>query len=251
MRRIYILDIFRGLSLIFVIFFHASVYNFANIHKLDFSHPPLIVVLISFLMLWGGIFIIYSTFINVNMFYMRVEKDEKKNSVKFLIVGSILYIILHFLLTLVLGRWNVDFIHNQSHMPLLAGSLREMKLIFPDISKYFEGSSISTIAINLIFVSLIINRLVKNQDKKNEIRNYLLVCLFGVFIMLISFVRIFLNPYTQIFIEQQHYIPAIIFSFFIANPYPIFPYLAYGLFGAILGVMFFKKKYSLIKRNFI
>jgi len=35
-KRIDSLDFLRGISLILVVFFHTSVYNFANIHKIDF-----------------------------------------------------------------------------------------------------------------------------------------------------------------------------------------------------------------------
>ena len=59
-KRYESLDILRGIAIILIVFFHTSVYNFANIHKIDFSNPPISVVLISFLVLWGGLLIFYS-----------------------------------------------------------------------------------------------------------------------------------------------------------------------------------------------
>jgi uncharacterized membrane protein len=53
-KRIESLDVLRGLALMFIILFHSAIYNYANINKLDFSNPPIIVVLMSFMALWGG-----------------------------------------------------------------------------------------------------------------------------------------------------------------------------------------------------
>jgi len=58
-KRIDSLDYLRGISLILVVFFHTSVYSFVNIDKIDFNNPPIIVVMISFLVLWGGLLIFY------------------------------------------------------------------------------------------------------------------------------------------------------------------------------------------------
>lgn len=41
-KRIDSLDYLRGISLILVVFFHTSVYNFVNIDKIDFNNPPII-----------------------------------------------------------------------------------------------------------------------------------------------------------------------------------------------------------------
>ena len=73
-KRLESLDILRGLALMFVIFFHSSIYNFANIHKIDFSNPPILIVLMSFMALWGGIFIIYSAVINTVMILRRIKR---------------------------------------------------------------------------------------------------------------------------------------------------------------------------------
>ncbi len=77
-KRIDSLDFLRGISLILVVFFHTSVYNYANIHKIDFNNPPIIVVLISFLVLWGGLLIFYSGIVNAIMFSGRIEEVKHK-----------------------------------------------------------------------------------------------------------------------------------------------------------------------------
>jgi len=85
-KRINSLDFLRGISIILIIFFHTSIYNYANIHKIDFNNPPIIVVVMSFLVLWGGLIIFYSGIINAIMLSGRIEKSSNLQHTKFLFI---------------------------------------------------------------------------------------------------------------------------------------------------------------------
>ncbi len=250
-KRIDSLDFLRGISLILVIFFHASVYNFANIHKIDFSNPPIIVVLISFLVLWGGLLIFYSGIVNTIMLSGRIEKLGNLKHAKFLFFAGGIYIIIHYILNIFLGRWNIDFINNQPDMTVVASSIRNMHLTFPQITKFFEGSSISTIGLNLIIITLLLFFLMRNKGFEKEKRNYWVLGTSGFVIMLFSFTRIYLYGIVDKSIQAKNYLLATLLGFTIANPYPLLPYLAYGLFASIIGLMIYKKRKNLIKKIII
>lgn len=69
--------------------------------------------------------------------------------------------------------------------------------------------------------------------------------------MVFSFVRV---PLFHLFIqalEHKNYLTATFFSFTIANPYPLLPYLAYGLFGIMIGMMTYFERHKLLKVVFI
>jgi peptidoglycan/LPS O-acetylase OafA/YrhL len=250
-KRIESLDFLRGISLILVVFFHTSVYNYANIHKIDFNNPPIIVVLISFLVLWGGLLIFYSGIVNTIMFSERIEKLGNLKHANFLFIAGGIYIIIHYILNIFLGRWNVDFINNQPDMTVAAGSIRNMQLTFPGIAKFFEGSSISTIGLNLIIIASLLLFLLRNKGFEKEKRNYWVLGASGFIIMLLSFTRIYLYSALGQSLQAKNYLLATMLSFSIANPYPLLPYLAYGLFASILGLMMYKKRKNLIKKVFI
>jgi len=250
-KRIDSLDFFRGISLILVVFFHTSVYNYANIHKIDFNNPPIIVVLISFLVLWGGLLIFYSGIVNTIMFSRRIEELSNLTHANFLFIAGSIYLIIHYILNIFLGRWNIDFINNQPDMTIMASSIRNMQLTFPHITKFFEGSSLSTIGLNLIIVTLLLLFLLRNKGFEKEKRNYWVLGILGFSIMIFSFTRIYLYDIVGQSIQAKNYLLAIILSFTIANPYPLFPYLAYGLFASIIGLMIYKKRKSLIKKVII
>jgi len=250
-ERIDSLDFLRGISLILVVFFHTSVYNYANIHKVDFNNPPIIVVIISFLVLWGGLLIFYSGIVNTIMFSRRIEKSGNLKHANFLFIAGVIYMIIHYILNIFLGRWNVDFINNQPDMTVVASSIRNMQLTFPRITKFFEGSSISTIGLNLIIVTSLLFFLLRNKRFENEKRNYWVLGILGFIIMLFSFTRIYLYGIVEQSIQAKNYLLATMLSFTIANPYPLFPYLAYGLFASIIGIMIYKKRKNLIKKVII
>lgn len=246
-KRIESLDILRGVALMFIILFHSSIFNYANIHKIDFSNPPIIVVLMSFMALWGGIFIIYSMVANTIMLTIRSQKVANFKIFFYSIIAGIIYIFFHYVINIFLGRWNNDFVNNKPDMTAIASSLRNMHLTFPHLTKFFEGSSLSAIALNLILLSFVLFLLLRENGLVKEKRNYLILGISGILIMVLSFVRV---PIFHLFmqaLEMKRYLLAIFFSFTIANPYPLLPYLAYGIFGAMIGMMICQGRNRLLK----
>lgn len=245
--RIGSLETLRGWAIICIIFFHTSIYNFANIHKLDFSNPPLIVVVMSFLALWGGIFIIYSSFINTYLSIKRTKTSTTKRVTKYLIIGSLIYLLLHVLLSIIFGRWSIDFESNQPNMTALAASIRSGEIRFPHYSKIFEGSSLLTLAVNLFIISLILRYLLQPKRESYFYRNLIIIGLVAMIIMIFSFVRVDLYPMIESY--SQYYFTGIglFFSIFFANPYPIIPYLAYSLFALIFAGLYIKDKKRQLK----
>lgn len=246
-KRFGSLDFLRGFALISVIFFHTSVYNYANIHKIDFSNPPIAVVLISFLVLWGGLLIFYSGVVNSFMLSKRTDKEFAFVHTKHLLYAGGLLIVFHFLLNIIFGRWSNDFVNNQPDMTFVANSIRSMQFSLPHLTKYFEGSSLSTIAFNLIIVSLIVYFLLRDNGIKKVGRNQLILGGLGFIIMLLSFVRVYVYKWLPSAIESKNYALALLFSFTIANPYPLLPYLAYGMFGVMIGLMIYLRRNDLLK----
>jgi hypothetical protein len=227
------------------------VYNFANIHKIDFSNPPILIVLISFLILWGGLIILYSGFANTLMLAGRLGGPREFRPFGFLIISGLIYILVHYLLVLIFGRWSVDFMNNQPNLTAIASTIRFGSLSLPETSKLFEGTSLSTIALNLIVITLINFALLKKGGIDKENRNYLILLCGGSLIMVFSYFRINLFSMFQDAITDGKAGWAIAGSFFLANPYPLIPYLAYGLFGSAAALMFYKGQRKLIGRFMI
>ena len=132
----------------------------------------------------------------------------------------------------------MDFVNNRPDLTAVASSIRSGALSFPHVAKLFEGSSLSTIGINLIVLSAVLYLLFRNGGINKEKRNYWILGASGVFIMLISFTRVHLYPMFD---------TSIITSFLLANPYPLLPYLSYGLIASMFGLMLYFNRKDLLK----
>jgi uncharacterized membrane protein len=250
-KRIESLDVLRGMALMFIILFHSSIYNYANINKIDFSNPPIIVVLMSFMALWGGIFFIYSLVVNTIILMGRSQVTVSFKTFFYPVIAGIIYLLFHYILNIFLGRWSLDFVNNKPDLTAVASSLRNIHISLPHFTKLFEGSSLSAIALNLIIMSLVLFLLLRRNGVTKEKRNYLILGISGVLIMFFSLIRV---PAFHLFteaIEMKKYFSATFFSFLLANPYPLLPYLAYGIFGTMMGMMIYKRRNKLMKIIFI
>jgi len=246
MKRIESFDFLRGILMIFIIFFHAAVYNYANINKIDFTNPPIIVVIISFLTLWGGMIIFYSGMINT----ITILRRNELKYTKFLFYSGLIYLIINYILNIFLGRWANDFVNNKPNMTLIANIIRNSQFVFPPITKWFEGSSLLIIGLNLIILSFILYFFL-HKKTRNYTRQYWILGISGFVIMILSFVRVYLYPLIDSAVQSKNYLLAVILSYTFANPYPIFPYLAYGLFASMMGIMLFQERKDLIKKIMI
>jgi len=232
--------------MMFVVLFHAAIYNFANIHRIDLGNPPLLIVLMSFMALWGGVFIVYSMVVNARMLAVRLEDGGGPQPVRHLAYACLAYLGLHYPLNIFLGRWNVDFINNRPVMTFVASALRQTGQGLPPISELFEGSSLATIGLNLLIVSLLLYKLL--SGRRDARRSYWVLGSLGVAVMLFSFVRV--SAY-GVFMEAQasgNHLLSLAGSFLVANPYPLLPYLGYGLLGALVGLLIHDRRPDLLKR---
>lgn len=230
-----------------IIFFHTSVYNYANIHQIDFSHPPLLIVIISFMTLWGGIMILISGFINTLKLSERMENTGSFRPAGYLLIAGVLFLAVHFLLVVFMGRWSVDFVNNQPNMTAVAASMRAGSIKFPEPSVFYDGSSLSTIALNLIILALVNYLLLCNGGIRKETRNYTILLATGTVIILGSVIRIKLYPAFESAIAEKRILAALITTPLISNPYPLIPYLAYGFFGSAIAMMYYNHRKSLLK----
>ncbi len=188
--------------------------------------------------LWGGVFIIYSSFINAYKSYSNVHDGEIREQQRFLRISALVYIFIHFALVLVFGRWANDFVHNKPDMTLIAASIRNGSLIMPSIKKLFDGSSVLTIAMNLLLLSFLIPAIYKIKKNQGVRKIVLLLLISGMLIMVLSFVRVTLHPMMDPTESSQNFMITFLFTLFLANPYPLTPYIAYGLFGIVFGILY-------------
>ena len=90
---------------------------------------------------------------------------------------------------------------------------------------------------NLIILSLLLFLIFRKGSMDRTGHFYWIAGLTATSIMLLSFVRVYLFPFFAGQTESGNYLTGILLSFLLANPYPLLPYLAYGIFGVMIGLM--------------
>src|SRR5574337_893415 len=106
MKRVYSLDILRGIAIGYLVFVHGALYNYSQIDSVDISRIPWPLIIVGILGLWGGVFMVYSLVVNSRMLLKRGgDKAMNLRLVLPLIFGGLAYIfIVGTLQTLIFGR---------------------------------------------------------------------------------------------------------------------------------------------------
>lgn len=247
-KRLEIFDVFRGFATMVLIIFHSTIYSYVNTETFDFSNSSRLVVMIGFMALWGGIFIVISMVVNAIMLLRRSESGAQTRYFLHLFLSGFLYLGVHYVLIIFLGRWSNDFASQRPNMTMVAASLRHLRLTFPSPIKFFDSSSLSSIALNLMVMSFVLFLLFRKGGFRKVSRNLWILGISGTVILLLSVSRVYLYPFFEHARANLDFLPAFLLGLILAHPYPLMAYLSYGLFGAMIGMLIFHNNMSLLRR---
>jgi hypothetical protein len=239
-QRIESLDLLRGGAMMVTILFHSSIYNYPNVSNIIIGKPSFVVKLMGVVALWGGIFIILSMVINTIMLLRRNCDEYRMDHFKSLLIAGIVYFFCHYALIYLIGRWSNDLGKNQPNLTIVASSLRNLRFTLPPVEKLFDSSSMSAIASNLIVMTLVLLLLLRKLDKDNLTRMAIFLGMVGLLILSISFIRVPLFTIFQQAKESHNFLVGIPLGFALSHPYPLLPYLSYGFFGSMIGILIFQ-----------
>jgi len=236
MKRYPSLDLLRGIGILGVIYLHSIVFYFGDFRNIDFEHPPLIVAVVAILVLMGGIFGVISGAANTIMVNFRLEGKVKGKAFRHIISVGFFLLIMHYIYNVFMGPHTHDFETFHHSYSMIALTIRNGAITFPEMKKFFEGSALSMLSWNLIFLGIILYFLFRDDGIKKMRRNKIILGIMGTVIVPLSLVRIYLYPLVDSSLANHNYALSTLLSYFIAKPYPLLPYLAFGLFGSLLGL---------------
>jgi len=244
MRRIASLDVVRGVGILGVIYLHSVVFYYGDFMSIDFDNPPLVIAVIAIMVLMGGIFGVVSGAANTYMARGRSAAGRRKQGCLHLVHAGVFLLAAHYLYNVFLGPHTHNFETGEHSYSLVALSIRNGGLTLPGIERLFEGSALSMLGWNLILLGLILSILFRDNGIRTMRRNRLILGVGGAAVVAVSVVRIYLLPMVESSIESGRYGLATVLSFFVAKPYPLLPYLAFALFGAVLALSWMESRGS-------
>ncbi|MHA1612189.1 MAG: acyltransferase family protein, partial [Promethearchaeota archaeon] len=237
-------DIIRGLGIMAMVFLHAAVFHYGKINEIDMDNLDPFLMLFYVLIMWGGLFGAVSGAVNTVSTIRRVKKNPRDNRKVFkaTLIGlglpGVLFIILHFVYYMVLGPTNYDMesgthAHSYSFIP---GSIRTGTWYTIQTDRWFEQSSLMMIGMILIFLGIILYFLFKDNGIEKVKRNQRILYFIGSLIIFLSFLRIYLYPLVVELISDEKYLLAWILALFGYEPFPILPYLGFGILAGAYAI---------------
>jgi hypothetical protein len=240
MKRISGFDDVRGFAILGVIFVHSTVFSFAGIDRLDMEHPPVSVAIMGLAALFGGVFTVISGAVNTIQTCGRVRRDGKaaRHALAGLVLSGVFLIAAHYFYTFLLGPTSFDFETHRHHYSLLPAALRGMGLDSLDTTRLFENTTLSLLGWSLIFNGIFLWLLLRRGGLGRWRRNSIIMTALGLLFMLGGLLRIQLFPLWEQAVQSKHRLAAVALGFVAARSYPLLPYLGFGFFGSLVGLLY-------------
>jgi hypothetical protein len=237
-QRLRGLDIIRGVGIIGVVFLHSATFHYEGITAIDFSHPPLLITVIGFLLMWAGLFAVVSSAAYAYASACRVASGGVSAAQllpHFWVSGGVL-LVLHYIYFVFLGPRLLDVVHGAHQDGLLPGLIASGVLPPVTPERFFYSTTLSMIGWNLVLIGPLLSFLASEHGLGRMRRNGVVLGALGTAVMLGSIARIPLYSVAVRAIETGDDIASLFWGFLVNKNNPILPYLAFGLFGTWLGL---------------
>lgn len=246
--RIVTLDVLRGIAIAGMVFLHNGAFHFARLDEVIEDPPPWLVAF-GFLLLWAGLFGVISGAANAVTTLRRLDRaaaaDGPWRYPRSLLPGALqtfaIVFALHWVWTLLVGNSVVGLPPDDPELrtSVVLGWMYygQPVRIHPEI--FVFASALWMIAINVLVVSVVLRVLYarKAPVDGDGLANKLLG-LAAVVLVATPVLRALLFTPMMALVERggAAIAAAIPLALLINDPNPVFPFVAYGLCGAVLGV---------------
>ncbi|MGD9910252.1 MAG: heparan-alpha-glucosaminide N-acetyltransferase domain-containing protein [Candidatus Izemoplasmatales bacterium] len=250
-KQVFGLDVLRGVGIFSVLILHTAFYYFDGIYDLDLSNPPLIITLIGFVLMFAGLFAMISGFVHTLSVARKIKEQgfSYKMVMKYSLFAGLYVLVIAYLYFLFTGPGIIHFESRSMDQSLLVELIKSGRFILPSLDRILYIDSLVMIGTNVILVGLITVGAYKfiKDDKKRTWFFYLLATL----ILLLSAFRI---PLYAIYLnarDEGNYFVVIALNFFVNKNNPIFPFLAFGLFGSFMASLMLENNPKKMKQTIL
>ena len=240
-RRLYSLDIFRGIAIIMVVIFHRFMYDWPG-SDFFFTDPKGFLVVpwftaIMFFAGMGGIFSIISGVVTAYSTHNRIISGKGNKKI-------ILYAGLFSFLWLTLVDYIRKFLFStksyfegEFYFGLITGSMLERELVIPHLELLYYTSTLMIIGLSGFVVPALMIILARNGGVEKVRRNKIIFGTLAATILVITpFLSFTLEPIVEDLFINGNYLGGFLLALLISPYFPIFPIIAYALLGGILGI---------------
>jgi hypothetical protein len=158
---------------------------------------------------------------------------------KHLAVYALFLFLMHPVYTLLVGPTTFNFDTLAHKYTLVQELLRFGTYSGFEMPKFFEGSIFLALFSSLLFSGLLIQIFLKRKLKGG--RFYLFMFIFAFLFLTTGIIRLYLYEPYALLRDAQDWVMGILGFITLDKPYPLLPYLAFGMVGSTLGIALHEK----------
>ncbi len=236
-KRIESLDILRGVAIISIVVLHRLHYNWALAgpgRDIGEGVSRWVLYVLFYLITMAGIFGLISGTVNAFRAYQR--NAEGKTGTRMLLFGGLStgfwILVLHYLQRIFFAN---GFLEGRHPVGMFLGWMRTGDAIPFSPTHYTESNALSMIGLVVIILTFVLYLMFRKGERRNIHKDIRLFLILGFVILLATpLVRYELGLY-KTFLAQNHNFFGVTVMNLLIGGYGLFPFLAYGFFGAAIG----------------
>ena len=242
-KRLYSLDIFRGIAIMMVIIFHRFMYDWPGVNfffeeDAGFLMMPWLTAIMFFAGM-GGIFSTISGVVTAYSTHNRISSGKgNKKMIFYAGLFSFLWLVLVDYIRKFLFSTKSYWEPTDNYLfGIITGSLLEGTLVVPQLELLYYTSTLAIIGLSGFIVPTLMILLSRKGGIEKVRRTKLIFGTLAAIILVITpFLSIFLDPIVVDLFVSGNYLLGFLLALFVSPYFPIFPILAYALLGGIIGI---------------
>lgn len=230
------LELLRGFGIAAMVFLHGALYQFGSLGSIDLAHPPVVVTLIGFLLMWGGLFAVLSGATHAIRSVQRLERGipfalvrrwELSSGVGFIALGIVYFTLF--------GPSLLDIESGGRDNSVLVGLIREGRMLMPGASRLLYMNTLFMIGFSTLLVAPCFGLIASRREIRAR-RSVVAVACLACAALGSAWLRIPLYPLFQDAMAERRYGLALVTFWLVAKNDPMWPALGLTLSGSVLGL---------------
>jgi len=242
-KRLYSLDIFRGIAIIMVIIFHRFMYDWPGVNfffeeDTGFLMMPWLTAIMFFAGM-GGIFSTISGVVTSYSTYNRVSSGKgNKKMIFYAALFSFLWLTIVDYIRKFLFSTKSYWEPTDNYLyGIITGSLLEGTLVIPQLELLYYTSTLAIIGLSGFIVPTLMI-LLSRKGGIEKVRRIKIIfgTLAAIILITTPFLSILLDPIVVDLFVSGNDLLGFLLALLVSPYFPIFPILAYALLGGIIGI---------------